>query len=101
MQADIGKGALRDKTYQSCGRFIEAMKKRRWDVVGKCYVYGPYPAHDIDSSAIILGEVEYQIRAVFQLADTPKIVRDEVPTGLIRRDPEHTITLAEAKKALA
>ena len=99
-QSDLQGPALQRKTYESCGRFIEAMGKRRWDIVGEGHVYGPYKTHDLDSSLVILGEVEYKIRAVFRLADTPKTLRTEVPTGLIRRDPEHRLSLKEAVKAI-
>ncbi len=101
VDSDMVGDALQRKVYESCGRFIEAMTKKRWDIVGKCHVYGPYRAHDIDTSITILGKSEYKIRAVFKLADTPKTIREEVPTGLIKRDPEHTIDLAEAKKAIS
>lgn len=99
VQADCQGESLQRKVYESCGRFIEAMAKRRWDIVGECHVYGPYKSHDLDTQLVVLGESEYKIRAVFKLADTPKHERIEVPTGLVKRDPDHKITLAEAKRA--
>ena len=77
------------------------MRKKRWDLVGKVFLYGPRTAHDIDTNAVILDRDEMLLKAVFQLADTPKLARVEVPTGLIKRDPEHHISAIEAKKALA
>ncbi len=98
-QSDLQGPTLQRKVYESCGRFIEAMSKRRWDIVGECHVYGPYASHD-EANLVVLGEVEYKIRAIFRLADTPKSERTEIPPGLVRQDPEHRISLKEAVRAI-
>ena len=97
-QAPVGcsDGQRRRLAYDACGRWIEAMKKRRWDLVGRVSMYGPRRAHDINTNITLLDREEYILRAVFKLADTPVTELIEIPTGLIKRDPEHTITLHEA-----
>jgi hypothetical protein len=80
---------------EACHRFVEAMRKKGWDIYGKPQVHGPRKARDLDG-LVLLDMDEYLICIVFKLASTPKPIHDEVPTGLIKRDPEHTITLAEA-----
>lgn len=81
-------------------RYIDVMRKKGWDLVGKLKAFGPKPARDLATGVIVLDEDEYVLLGLFQLAERPKPMPLEVPTGLIRRDPEHTITLHEAKKAL-
>lgn len=77
-------------------RFIDAMRKKGWDIIEAPQVFGPFEARNIDSGAVLLDQKEYRVRAVFQLQETPKLIRDEVPSGLVKRDPEHTITLKQA-----
>jgi hypothetical protein len=84
---------------EAIGRFIDAMLKKGWDLYSRVSVYPNGTAHDIDSSIPLLDKDEYLAKAVFKLANTPKLIRDEVPSGLVKRDLEHRITLAEAIKA--
>lgn len=84
---------------ERCSRFIDAMRKKGWDLVSRLSVYGPQRAHDIDSNIVLLDKREYRVRGVFQLASTPKSVRFEIPPALVKRDPEQTISLSEASKA--
>jgi hypothetical protein len=100
VDSGISKPALERKVYESCGRFIEAFYKKRWDCIGQCTVFGPYTYRDIDTGLVVLGKTEYRIRAPFQMADTPKSVRTEIPSGLIRRDAEQALTVKEAKAAV-
>ena len=92
---------LKKKTYDSCQRFVVAMAKRDWDLVGGVHVYGPFKLHDIDTSVVILGKSEWKVRAIFRLAQSLKSIRMEVPSGLVRRDPEQRLTLREALRARA
>lgn len=84
---------------ERCGRFINAMHKKGWDLVSRLSVYGPQRAHDIDSNIVLLDKREYRVRGVFQLASTPKPVRLEIPPDLVRREPEQTISLSDATAA--
>jgi hypothetical protein len=86
--------------YEACGRFINSMKKRNWDLIGKLYVDPPTTAYDIDTSIPLLDKREYHIRGVFQFQEPLRPARIEIPSGLVKRDPEHKITAAEAKKVL-
>lgn len=85
---------------ERCGRFVEAMRKRGWDLISRLKVSGPDKARETDTNAILLDKLQYYVKGVFQLAETPKPVRVEIPPGLVKRDPEHRITLADARKAL-
>lgn len=90
---------LKRRLYDACGRFIEAMRKRNWDLVGQVYVGDPHQARD-EHGVPSLGKVEYRIKGGFKFTEPLRAARIDIPTGLIKRDPEHTITAKEAKKAL-
>ena len=85
--------------YGACQRFVEAMHTREWDLDGKILVGNPQQASNDDGTAVS-GKVTYEIRGGFKYASPLKLIRTEIPTGLIRRDLEHRITAAEAKKSL-
>ncbi len=91
---DMLKRRLRDAAV----RFIEAMRKRSWDLEGRVYVGDPHQARNDDGTPIS-GKVEYRIKGGFKFASPLKTVRTEIPTGLIKRDRDHVITLSEARKA--
>jgi hypothetical protein len=99
LDSEIQGGRLEQESNTACSRFEQAMIKKGWDLASQFNVVGPFSSHDIDSNLVLLGRSEYRIRAVFKPQNTPKPVRIEIPTGLVKRDPEHLITLAEAVKA--
>jgi hypothetical protein len=85
---------------EAIDRFIEAMRKKGWDLYSRVSVYKADMCRDIDNpSVVLLDKDEYRARAIFKMASTPVRVREEVPPGLVKRDPEHTITLGEALRA--
>ena len=89
---------LERRLYDAAGRFINAMTKRGWDLAGKVNIGSPHQARNDDGTPIS-GKVEYQLKAGFKFTEPLRVSRIEIPTGLVKRDPEHVITLAEAKKA--
>lgn len=99
VDVDCAGEILKRHLYSACGRFIDAMRKRNWDLVGRLFVGSPHQARN-DNGILLLGRVEYSIRGGFKFTEPLRPLRTEVPSGLVKRDPDHTITLAEAKKAL-
>ena len=95
------RAQLQSTARESCNRFVQAMLKKGWDLIGKFYMYGPNTARDLESGAVLLDKNEFLVKAVFQMAETPKTVRLELPPGIVKRDPAHRITAAEARKVLA
>jgi len=81
----------------ACDKFIQAMARQGWELKSKIQIYGPYPAFDLVLQVPLLDMEEIRIRGIF--ATEPKPVRIEVPPELVRRDPEHKISLNEALKA--
>tara|TARA_Y100000310_G_C20689057_1_gene820996 strand:- start:163 stop:591 length:429 start_codon:yes stop_codon:yes gene_type:complete len=96
----FGSDAFVKLARERCNRFVDAMKKRGWDLISKLKVYEMGKARDINSNVVLLDKLNYNVKGVFQLAETPKPMRTEIPPGLVKRDPEHTITLSEARRAL-
>ena len=100
LDAELSGSYLSQALHERCARFIDAMAKRRWDVVSKLVVKPNGIGHDIDTGAPLLNTVEYKIVGVFRMADVPKPIRDEVPSGLVKKEVDQTLTLADARKAL-
>lgn len=86
---------------EAIGKWISALGREGWRLNSDLQVRGPFRAHDLMSkNAVLLGEREYRVRAVFRLEVTPQPLRIEINPALIRRDPEETLTAKEAAKAL-
>tara|TARA_Y100000310_G_C20237501_1_gene603053 strand:+ start:169 stop:600 length:432 start_codon:yes stop_codon:yes gene_type:complete len=96
----FGSDAFAQLARERCSRFVAAMQKRGWDLISKLKVYEMGRARDIETNAVLLDKRNYNVKGVFQLAETPKPSRIEIPAGLVKKDPEHRITLAEANRAL-
>ena len=101
----LPKGAsasqIRNAAQLAANRFISGMAKQGWSLHEKPQLAGPFLARDIDSHIPLLDMDEYRIRAVFKKEGSPERVRTELPPGIIRQDPEQTITMQEAEKALS
>jgi len=79
-------------------RWLTAFEKQGWTLASKVQVYKGKPfAYDISLGATLLDKEEICCRAIFKTE--PKPVRIEVPGGIVRRDPEQSISLNEAMKA--
>lgn len=96
----MSEGQKASALREAANRFLQAMHKRRWDIDGRLFLRGPFPDRDDATGAVILGKELYKIVGVFRLADPPKPRRIEIPAGLVQREPDQVISVAEAKKAL-
>lgn len=92
--------AFKQIARNACTIWINALRKQGWDLIGAPRVYGPRTAYDLGTGVVLLDKKEYLIHGTFILASTPKTERIEIPHGLVKRDPEHRIGLAEAVKAV-
>ena len=99
VDADCQGEMLKRRLYEVTNRFLIAMQKRDWELYSKVHITGPFRAYDFNSALPILGKVEYHLRATFKLTAPLRPLPLEIPTGLIKRDPEHTITLRDALRA--
>lgn len=96
----ITPGQLDTIAREAIGRFIEAFRKKGWDLYSRVSVYKADSCRDIDNPGVVLlDKDEYRARAIFRMASTPKPIREEVPSGLVLRDPEQRISLSDAIKA--
>lgn len=90
---------LQKRLYEAGGKFIQAMAKKGWDLIGKVKIKGPFTARDIETNAVLMGKNEWHLEAAFRLQSAPRTIRTELPPGVVRRDPEHRLTTAEAVRA--
>ncbi len=91
------QGEMKDRACDKAVKsFLLAFEKQGLDLASKVQVYGPFPCYDIRSNILLLDKEEWRARALFKTK--PKPMRIELPPGIIKRDPEHRITLKEAMK---
>lgn len=82
--------AFQQLVYQQTTTWLEAMRKKGFDVCSSSEIDvtpGPYPAKDLATGLVILGEREMLVRAQF-LERQPIVRRVELPGELFRASPE-------------
>ena len=95
---DATMGQYESITRESCNTFVDMLGKQGWTLVTKLKVGGPFTAHDLDTSLILLDRHEYRVQGLFQFRD-PKPTRIEIPSKLVRGTTEQRLTLKEALNA--
>jgi hypothetical protein len=95
---DASMGQYEGITRESCNKFVDMLDKQGWTLVSKLQVGGPFTAHDLDTSIILLDRHEYRVQGLFQFRD-PKPTRIEIPSKLVRGSTEQRLTLKEALNA--
>tara|TARA_Y100000310_G_scaffold314725_1_gene364378 strand:+ start:75 stop:449 length:375 start_codon:yes stop_codon:yes gene_type:complete len=68
-----------------CGRFVEALNKKGWDLIGRLQVFGPFACHDLQTAVVLLDQNEYRVRGPFRLRK-PEPVRIEIPSRPHKRN---------------
>ena len=95
---DASMGQYEGITRESCNKFVDMLDKQGWTLVSKLQVGGPFTAHDLDTSIILLDRHEYRVQGLFQFRD-PKPSRIEIPSRVVRQESEQRLTLKEALNA--
>jgi hypothetical protein len=80
------------------GAFVRAFEQRGWVLQDHVQLEGPFQAYT-EARLPILDKYEWRCAGTFKGVQTQEEVRIELPPGIVRRDPEHEITLKEAIKA--
>jgi hypothetical protein len=93
------KGRTLEKAQDGAmGAFVQAFEQRGWVLQDRVQLEGPFQARTEDRIPI-LGTNEWRCVGTFKGVQTQQDIRIELPPGIVRRDPEHEITLKEAIKA--
>jgi hypothetical protein len=81
----------------ACKKFVENVRQQDggWTLASRLSVSGPYRGHDLETGKPLEGKTEYKVTAVFK-KENIKELRIELPPGIVKKDPEQTITLSEA-----
>ena len=93
---DASPGAFRQRMKEAIETFIDALGKSGWDLASGFSFERREIAIDFEKG-VLPDHVCYRVSALFKT--DPKPVRLELPSALVKRDPEHRITLKEAMHA--
>lgn len=84
--------------YDAAGRYIDAMKKRGWELMDKIRIGSPRIARD-ESGLPDLSRIEYRLRGTFKFQGPPRTTVLELDPATVKQAPDHLITLAQARQA--
>jgi len=81
---EFDSGHFKSIAKERCERFIEAMKKKGWDLISKIRVFEGEDAYNIDSNVKLIEKKNHRVAGIFQMASTPTPLVLEIPEGLTK-----------------
>ena len=82
---DASSGLKKSHIKGSANKFLEAMDKKGFALVSRISLLGPFPAVEMDSDTLILGQEEWRVRGVFK-KDKPEFSRIELDPAIVKGD---------------
>ena len=83
LPADASSGLKKSHIKGTTNKFLEAMDRKGFDLVSRISLLGPFPAVELDSDIVILGQEEWRVRGVFK-KDKPEFTRIELDPALVK-----------------
>ena len=97
--SDATPAQIEQAAQEAIGKWVNWMSKDGYELRSDMQWNGPLPLRDETTGAVILGQKTYHIKATFQSMKSTSPVRIELNPAVVKRDPEHRLTLHEARKA--
>jgi len=91
---DMSPGMVKAKSFEKASQFIEMKEKDGWKLIGRPSITGPHEAHD-EYGNLDENSREFWVKGVFRYMKTPVRTRIELPSSMVKQDPEHRVTLKD------